>query len=124
MIRAVVSSPVFVPLAVPPPVTRVPDTSGRVQVRVAVIAFVNRPVKVFATLRSQKVASRNVLSHEFVCAEASTISPEPEGVAKVPSPRRNVVVLLGGVGTAPPTVAVIVGRSEFNAVVNTHATSL
>lgn len=30
------------------------------------------------------------------------------GAANVPSPRRNVVVLLGGVGTPPPTVAVIV----------------
>lgn len=30
------------------------------------------------------------------------------GVAKVPSPLKKVVVLFGGVGTHPPTVAVIV----------------
>ena len=30
------------------------------------------------------------------------------GAAKVPSHLKNVVVLLGGVGTPPPTVAVIV----------------
>ena len=34
-----------------------------------------------------------------------TTSPEPAGVAKVPSPRKKVVVLFGGVGTPPPTVA-------------------
>ncbi len=35
-------------------------------------------------------------------------SPPPDGAANVPSPRRKVVVLFGGVGTPPPTVAVIV----------------
>lgn len=34
--------------------------------------------------------------------------PPPEGAAKVPSPRKKVVVLFGGVGTRPPTVDVIV----------------
>jgi hypothetical protein len=32
----------------------------------------------------------------------------PDGAANVPSPLRNVVVLFGGVGTAPPAVAVMV----------------
>jgi hypothetical protein len=45
--------------------------------------------------------------------------PPLGGSANVPSPRRNVVVLFGGVGTAPPTVAVIVGRSEFDAMLGT-----
>jgi len=36
------------------------------------------------------------------------VAPPPAGAANVPSPRRNVVVLLGGVGTPPPTVALIV----------------
>jgi hypothetical protein len=47
------------------------------------------------------------------------ILPPLGGSANVPSPRRNVVVLFGGVGTAPPTVAVIVGRSEFDAMLGT-----
>jgi len=42
--------------------------------------------------------------------------PPPDGVANMPSPRKNVVVLFGGVGTAPPTVAVIAGRSELTAM--------
>src|SRR6201986_4491554 len=41
---------------------------------------------------------------------ASPVIP-PAGAANEPSPRRNVVVLFGGVGTAPPTVDVIAGRS-------------
>ena len=45
--------------------------------------------------------------------------PPPAGAANVPSPLKNVVVLFGGVGTAPPTVAVIVGRSEFSAMLGT-----
>lgn len=44
--------------------------------------------------------------------------PEVLGAAKVPSPRKNVVVLFGGVGTAPPTVAVITGRSAPVAIVS------
>lgn len=104
--------------------TRVSVASGRVQVLAAVIVFVNRPVNVLATFRSQNVASRNVFNPLFICADARTISPDPAGVAKVQSHRRNVVVLFGGVGTAPPTVAVIVGKSLFKAVVNTQATSL
>ena len=54
------------------------------------------------------MVSRKVFTPEFVCADASIISPHPVGVAKVPSPRRNVVVLFGGVGTHHHTVAVIV----------------
>jgi hypothetical protein len=34
-------------------------------------------VIVFATFRSQKVPSKNVLSHEFVWVDASTMSPVP-----------------------------------------------
>lgn len=34
--------------------------------------------------------------------------PDPVGAANVPSHLKNVVVLFGGVGTPPPTVAVIV----------------
>ncbi|HEY8781124.1 MAG TPA: hypothetical protein VIM16_05890 [Mucilaginibacter sp.] len=44
--------------------------------------------------------------------------PLPAGTPHVASPRKNVVVLLGGVGTAPPTVADIAGRSEFTAANN------
>jgi hypothetical protein len=40
--------------------------SGRVQVLVAVIAFVNSPVNVFATLRRPKVVSRKVFNPLFV----------------------------------------------------------
>ena len=36
----------------------------------------------------------------------------PTGAWNVPSPRKNVVVLFGGVGTPPPTVAVIVATLE------------
>ena len=43
----------------------------------------------------------------------------PVGVAKVPSPLKNVVVLLGGVGTAPPTVDDIAGKSELAAMLKT-----
>lgn len=52
----------------------VQERSGSVHVRAAVIALVNNQVKVFATLRSQNVASRNVFNAELVCAEARTIS--------------------------------------------------
>lgn len=72
---------------------------------------------VFATFRNQRVESRNVFNPLFVCADARTISHEPEGVEKVPSHLRNVVVLFGGVGTAPPTVEVITGRSPPVAIV-------
>lgn len=40
--------------------------------------------------------------------EVPQVNPPHAGAANVPSPRRKVVVLLGGVGTPPPTVAVIV----------------
>ncbi len=38
----------------------------------------------------------------------NTHAHPPAGAAKVPSPLKKVVVLFGGVGTPPPTVAVIV----------------
>jgi len=45
--------------------------------------------------------------------------PVPDGgIAKVPSPLKNAVVLFGGVGTAPPTVAVMTGRSPPVAIVS------
>lgn len=54
------------------------------------------------------------------------MSPDPEGVAKVPSPRKKVVVLFGGVGTIPHTVLVIVagnGNVEISAFLFTpHCT--
>ena len=43
----------------------------------------------------------------------------PPRLVNVPSPRKNVVVLLGGVGTAPPTVALITGKSAPVAMDNT-----
>lgn len=46
--------------------------------------------------------------------------PPPDGVAKVPSHLKKVVVLFGGVGTAPHTVAVITGRSELRAILGTQ----
>jgi len=72
---------------------------------------VKDPLNVFATFLNNRVVSKKVLAPEFVCTDARVISPPPVGVAKVPSPLRNVVVLFGGVGTAPPTVALITGRS-------------
>lgn len=57
--------------------------SGSVQVLAAVIAFENNPVKLFAILRSQKVALRKVLSPLFVCVDARTISPPPADTSKV-----------------------------------------
>lgn len=47
-------------------------------------------MKVLATLRSQNVVSKNVFNQLFVCVDASTISPEPEGVDQVPSHLQNV----------------------------------
>lgn len=41
-----------------------------------------------------------------------------EGAANVPSPRRNVVVLFGGVGTAPPTVDDMAGKSMLAAALS------
>lgn len=49
--------------------------------------------------------------------ERKAHAPPPHGAAKVPSPLKKVVVLLGGVGTAPHTVADITGRSELTAAV-------
>ena len=54
--------------------------------------------------------SHNIIVLSVRFAEAVT-SPHQDGVANVQSHLKNVVVLLGGVGTAQPTVAVIVGRS-------------
>lgn len=45
-----------------------------------------------------------------VATDIAVTVPPPTGVAKIPSPRRKVIVLLGGVGTAPPTVEVITGN--------------
>ena len=50
-----------------------------------------------------------------VTTDTDVTVPAPAGSAKVPSPRKKSVVLFGGVGTAPPTVAVITGKSEFTA---------
>lgn len=50
-----------------------------------------------------------------------TVPELPDGTANVPSPRKKVVVLLGGVGTAPPTVAVMVGSCALVATVHTPA---
>jgi hypothetical protein len=56
------------------------------------------------------VKLRVVTAVESVTPSSWVVSePPPDGVANVPSPRRKVVVLFGGVGTAPPTVEVIVG---------------
>jgi hypothetical protein len=54
-----------------------------------------------------------------VTTETEVTVPPPVGIANVPSPRRNVVVLFGGVGTAPPTVAVMTGRSAPVAIEST-----
>lgn len=43
----------------------------------------------------------------------------PDTAAKDASPRKKVVVLFGGVGTAPPAVAVIAGRSVLAAIEGT-----
>jgi hypothetical protein len=52
-----------------------------------------------------------------VAIDTAVTVPPPAGVANVPSPLKKVVVLFGGVGTAPPTVAVITGKSlTVNAV--------
>ena len=47
-------------------------------------------------------------------------SHDPAGVAKVPSHLKKVVVLFGGVGTAPHTVDDITGRSALVAILGTH----
>jgi hypothetical protein len=52
----------------------------------------------------------------LVAVTVTVVTPVPAGVANVPSPRKYVVVLLGGVGTAPPTVALIAGKSLFIAM--------
>lgn len=54
-------------------------------------------------------------THDPAATDVPQVSPQPAGAAKVPSPRRNVVVLFGGVGTHPPTVAVIVA-TEVEAI--------
>ena len=46
---------------------------------------------VLAIFLRPKVAFKKVLSPELVCAEASTMSPEPAGVDHDPSPRQKVV---------------------------------
>ena len=51
--------------------------------------------------------------------EALVTVPPPAGVANTPSPRKKVVVLFGGVGTAPPTVEVMTGRSAPVAILGT-----
>lgn len=81
--------------------------------------FVKNPENVFATLRKANILDRNVFNPDTVCVFARIISPPPLGVAKVPSHRRKVVVLFGGVGTAPPTVEVITGRSHQVAILGT-----
>lgn len=98
--------------------------SGRVHVLAAVATFVKRLVNVFATLRSQKVASKKVFNPLFVCAEARTISHPHAGTVNAHCPFRYLLESFGGVGTAPPTVAVIVGRSALVAVVNIPLTIL
>ena len=54
-----------------------------------------------------------------VATDTAVRVPPPAGVANVPSPLKKVVVLLGGVGTAPPIVAVIAGKSELKAMLGT-----
>lgn len=114
----------FVRVSVVARPTSVSLESCRVYVLLALAVLVKKLVKVFATLRIPNIPARKVFSPLTVCVEARTISPPPEGVANVPSHRRNVVVLFGGVGTAPQTVDVIAGRSAFVAVVNIPLTSL
>lgn len=84
-ILQVVSSPVFVQLAVPPPVTRVHDASGRVQVLAAVIVFVNNPVNVFATFRNPILPSRNVFSHTENVDTLSTVGISFPSTANTPA---------------------------------------
>jgi len=55
-------------------IATVPSLSGSIYVLAAVTVEVNKFVNVFATFLNQKVQSKNVLSHELVCAEANTMS--------------------------------------------------
>jgi hypothetical protein len=98
----------------------VPAASFKVYTLFAVLLFTKLPLNVLATFCNLKVVSRNVLAPLFVCTDASTISPVQAGAAKVPSHLRKVVVLFGGVGTAPHTVADITGKSLLIAILGTQ----
>src|SRR6187402_1934553 len=95
-------SPVFVPdkldpVTVPVAATLAGVIAPRVNVRAGVVVDVDTaPLTPLAVTTDTSV---------------TVPPPPPAGAANVPSPRKNVVVLLGGVGTAPPAVAVIIGKS-------------
>src|ERR1700730_6430663 len=78
----------------------------------AVIVEVSVSTPVFANVASPDIATSVAMLLALttkICVLVSATSA-PTTAANVPSPRRNVVVLLGGVGTNPPVVAVIVAQ--------------
>ena len=62
-----------------------------------------------ATERPVMMTSVVLVVENCVVDSAFVITTPAVRAANVPSPRRNVVVLFGGVGTWPATVAVITG---------------
>ena len=83
-----VSSPVFVPEFVPvisEVIATVPFLSGRVHVLAAVIVFVNNPVNVFPTFRSQNLPSRNVFNHTQNVDILSTVGTSFPSTARTPA---------------------------------------
>ena len=94
---APVAALIAVPLPFNSPFIEVPMVMAGVEVAVATL-----PLKPFAPT-----------------TDTVETVPPPAGVANVPSPRRKVVVLLGGVGTAPPTVEVMTGKSAPVAILGT-----
>ena len=90
---------------------RISLASGSVYVREAVFVFVKKLVKVFATLRSQNIQLRNVLSPDTVWVDARTISPaHPVTFKVVPVIERFVPSVISSITPVP---AVFLQRSLF-----------